>query len=120
MTAAAGFFERVYRLVRAIPRGMVMTYGDVAHALGTPRGARAVGWALRALAGRSADVPWHRVLGRGGRISLPGLSGEEQRRRLRSEGVRFCNGHADLAHHAARVGQARPGGRTSASTKARQ
>src|SRR5687767_8222444 len=116
----AGFFERVYALVRAIPRGRVLTYGDVAQALGTPRGARAVGWALRALSGRSVDVPWHRVLGQGGRISLPGVSGEKQRRRLKGEGVAFRLGRVDMARHSARVLQARPGGRTRASTKARQ
>ena len=43
------FFERVYEAVRAIPRGRVVTYGQVARLVGVPRGARAVGWALRAL-----------------------------------------------------------------------
>lgn len=117
----AGFFERVYALVRTIPRGTVMTYGEVACRLGQPRGARAVGWALRALAGRrSVRVPWHRVLGRGGRISLPGVSGERQRRTLRAEGVAFRGGRVDMERHAALLRQARPGGRTRASTKGRQ
>jgi len=119
--ARDGFFQRVYALVRKIPRGQVMTYGQVAHLLGTPRGARAVGWALRALSGRDTTVPWHRVLGYGGRISLPGVSGQRQRRRLAAEGVRFALGRVDMARHAALGGsQARPGGRTRASTKGRQ
>jgi len=64
------FFERVYEAVRAIPRGRVATYGQVARLVGVPRGARAVGWALRALDPRRARaVPWHRVVGAGGRIS---------------------------------------------------
>lgn len=117
----ARFFERVYALVRKIPRGTVMTYGQVAQLLGSPRGARAVGWALRALAGRrSLRVPWHRVLGYGGRISLPGVSGERQRRCLRAEGVAFNRGRVDMERHAALGAQARPGGRTRASTKGRQ
>ena len=99
-----GFFERVYAAVRAIPRGHVATYGDVASLLGVPRGARAVGWALRALsASRERVVPWHRVVGAGGRISLRGGPGPKlQRRRLRQEGVRFVLGCVDLGAARAR------------------
>lgn len=96
-----GFFEQVYALVEQIPPGRVATYGQVAALLGTPRAARAVGWALRALGeSRAADVPWHRVVGAGGRISLRAGSGPaEQRRRLRSEGVCFRGGRLDLARY---------------------
>jgi methylated-DNA-protein-cysteine methyltransferase-like protein len=95
------FFERVYGLVRNIPRGRVVTYAQVAAMLGVARGARAVGWALRALPEAWAPlVPWHRVVGAGGRISLrAGLGPEIQRRRLRAEGVGFRRGHVDLARH---------------------
>jgi methylated-DNA-protein-cysteine methyltransferase-like protein len=95
------FFERVYAAVRAIPRGRVATYGEVARLLGVPRGARAVGWALGALsATRERRVPWHRVVGAGGRISLrDGVGPEVQRRRLKGEGVRFLAGRVDLARH---------------------
>lgn len=95
------FFERVYALVRRIPRGRVVTYGQVAALLGVSRGARAVGWALRALPERRAEhVPWHRVVGAGGRISPRGGPGPEiQRRRLRAEGVVFRGAHVDLARH---------------------
>lgn len=107
------FFDRVYDAVRRIPRGRVATYGQVALLLGVPRGARAVGWALRALRGRTATrVPWHRVLGASGRISLRGGSGPvEQRRRLEREGVRFQNGRIDLKRFgllSAPESQARP------------
>src|SRR5882724_7404582 len=54
-------FERIRRVVSKIPRGRVMTYGDVARAAGMPGAARTVGYAMRAL-GR--DVPWQRVVGR--------------------------------------------------------
>ncbi len=94
------FFDRVYVLVRRIPRGRVATYGQVAALLGVPRGARAVGWALRGIGGRAASVPWHRVVGQAGRISLDGRpSGLLQRRRLRQEGVRFTAGHVDMDRH---------------------
>jgi methylated-DNA-protein-cysteine methyltransferase-like protein len=98
---AAGFFSAVYAAVRAIPAGRVATYGQVARVLGVPRGARAVGWALRALEGSQArTVPWHRVVGAGGRISLPeGRAAERQRRRLRAEGVRLRQGRVDLRRH---------------------
>jgi methylated-DNA-protein-cysteine methyltransferase-like protein len=92
------FFARVYALVRRVPKGRVVTYGQVAALLGVPRGARAVGWALRGIGKRERTVPWHRVVGHGGRISLGDRpSGLEQRRRLRAEGVRFVGGRVDLA-----------------------
>lgn len=98
MTRSEGFFERVYAVVRRIPRGRVATYGEVAAILGVSRGARAVGWALRGLGRR--QIPWHRVVGAGGRISLDGRPGGEiQRRKLRKEGVHFTRGHVDLARH---------------------
>jgi methylated-DNA-protein-cysteine methyltransferase-like protein len=92
----------VYDLVRRIPRGRVLTYGQVARLLGVSRGARAVGWALRALpASREPGVPWHRVVGAGGRISPRAGPGPElQRRRLRAERVRFRLGCVDLERHA--------------------
>jgi methylated-DNA-protein-cysteine methyltransferase-like protein len=95
------FFSRVYAFVKRVPRGRVVTYGQVAALLGVPRGARAVGWALRGLDSRRArTVPWHRVVGYGGRISLrEGPGGLEQRRRLRAEGVRFVTGRVDMARH---------------------
>ena len=93
------FFARVYALVREIPRGRVATYGQVAALLGVPRGARAVGWALRALP-EAARVPWHRVVGASGRVSPRGGPGPaRQRRRLRAEGVRFREGRVDLDRH---------------------
>jgi len=95
------FFERVYAAVRAIPRGRVATYGQVAQLIGVPRGARAVGWALRALDPRRArSVPWHRVVGAGGRISPRAGDGPfRQRRRLQAEGIAFRAGRVDLGRH---------------------
>jgi methylated-DNA-protein-cysteine methyltransferase-like protein len=95
------FFTRVYDAVRAIPRGRVATYGQVAQLVGVPRGARAVGWALRALDARTARrVPWHRVVGATGRVSLRAGAGPVlQRRRLEAEGVVFRGGRIDLRRH---------------------
>ena len=78
--------ERIRATIRRIPRGKVATYGDVAKAAGFPGGARQVVWALHHA---GATLPWHRVVGAGGRIRLPGESGLEQRTRLASEGIKF-------------------------------
>jgi methylated-DNA-protein-cysteine methyltransferase-like protein len=111
----SAFFQEVYAAVRAIPRGRVLTYGEVARLLGKARGARAVGWALRALDARTEPrVPWHRVVGAGGRISLRGGVGPIlQRRRLRAEGVRFVRGRVDMGRHGGRsLSRKRPRGRS--------
>src|SRR5580704_12311892 len=71
--------------IRKIPKGKVSTYGDVARAAGFPGCARQVVWALR----NGRGLPWHRVVGAGGKISLTGENGLEQRLRLESEGVVF-------------------------------
>lgn len=95
-----GFHERVYRVVRAVPPGKVTTYGDVASALGSPRVARHVGWALAAL--RDDDVPWHRVLNAKGTISDRGETARAllQRSLLEREGVTFgANGRVDLKRY---------------------
>ncbi|HEY7509094.1 MAG TPA: MGMT family protein [Vicinamibacteria bacterium] len=99
---ADAFYAGVYRAVRAIPPGHVATYGQIARWLGARRGARAVGWALRALTpGAARRVPWHRVVSAGGRIAPRAGGGADlQRRRLRAEGVRFRGGRVDMARHA--------------------
>lgn len=99
--ATTGFHGRVYGMVRTIPRGRVATYGQVAARLGVARGARAVGWALRALSNDEAGrVPWHRVVSHTGAISLRAGPGPlVQRRLLRAEGVRFLGDRVDLKRH---------------------
>lgn len=72
-------------VIRSIPRGKVSTYGAVAKAAGYPRCARHVAKVLNIVPG----LPWQRVLGSDGRISLPGEYGLEQRFLLEAEGVRF-------------------------------
>jgi len=79
--------------IRKIPRGRVSTYGAIAEAAGYPRCARHVAKVLHQVPG----LPWQRVLGSGGRISLPGECGLEQRFLLEAEGVRFKGRRVDLA-----------------------
>ena len=89
------FHRAVYRLVRQVPRGKVVTYGQVAAILGHPRAARAVGHALRMLPPMLVRVvPWQRVINSTGHISHRGdiFRPEEQRELLEAEGVRFDRG----------------------------
>src|SRR6188474_1471493 len=78
----------IRKIVRAIKRGSVMSYGEVARRAGLPGRARLVGQVLRN-AGDDARLPWHRVTGAGGRIAFPAGSknAREQLSRLAREGV---------------------------------
>lgn len=90
------FFEQVYEVVRKIPAGRVMTYGDVARELGT-RDARRVGQALHA--NSNGEVFCHRVVNRDGKLAENfAFDGwKEQKRRLMAEGVGFVDEmHVDL------------------------
>jgi methylated-DNA-protein-cysteine methyltransferase-like protein len=88
----------LWHVVAAIPRGQVSTYGAVARAAGLPGRARLAGYALK-IAPKSMHLPWHRVLGAGGRIVFPRASREhrEQARRLRAEGITVQNGRVARA-----------------------
>ena len=89
--------ERILAAVRAIPRGEVSSYGEVARRAGLPRRARL---AARVLSGNTdPGLPWHRVLRADGRIAFPeGSEGfREQAQRLRAEGVRVENGRVRQA-----------------------
>ena len=88
--------ERVWALVRWVPKGRVATYGDLAEMAGCT--ARQVGFALRH-SPPGMRLPWHRILAAGGRIALPGDSGLTQRLRLEQEGVAFKGRKADLTKH---------------------
>ena len=94
------FFKRVYSVVRTIPRGKVLTYGQIATLLGSPYMARQVGWAMH---GCPKGLAWQRVVGAGGKILVNSLSVGEgallQRRLLELEGVRFVGQRIDMAAH---------------------
>lgn len=90
-------YTAVWALVRQIPPGRVTTYGQIATLLGTPRAARAVGYAMFFV--RGGDVPWHRVINAKGMISLGGETDRPmlQRDMLAAEGVTFDGeGRVDL------------------------
>ncbi len=95
------FGDRVYWLVRQIPRGRVATYGQIATYAGSPRAARAVGNLMRTSLERGVELPWHRVINARGGISGRGDLGraDEQRRRLEREGVDFEGQTCDLEAH---------------------
>lgn len=87
------FSDKVFDAVRRIPRGQVTTYGDVARAIGHPRSARYVGYALRNNPEPGDIIPCHRVIFADGRIS-PGFAfggPDVQRRLLENEGVPFID-----------------------------
>lgn len=91
-TTPPHFYRQVYAVVRRIPRGRVTSYGRVARMLGRPNAARAVGYALAALANKrdpAPPVPWHRVINHAGRITTPDMDGGAslQMKLLRAEGV---------------------------------
>ena len=85
-----GFFERVYNVVLQIPRGKVLSYGDVARLAGSPRSARQVGWALHCNP-RPGVIPCHRVVFKTGSVCTGFAFGgpEVQRALLEAEGITF-------------------------------
>ncbi len=91
------FTQRVMDIILAIPRGTVTTYGLVAALAGNRRAARQVSRVLHS-SSRKHGLPWHRVVNREGRISLPPGQGRQQQRQcLEAEGIRFDDtGKIDL------------------------
>jgi methylated-DNA-protein-cysteine methyltransferase-like protein len=94
------FFKRVYAVVRTIPRGKVLTYGEIATLVGSPYMARQVGWAMH---GCPKGLPWQRVVGAGGKILINSQSAGDgplrQRKLLELEGVRFIGQRVDIDAH---------------------
>ncbi|KAE9658291.1 MGMT family protein [Pseudomonas fluorescens] len=90
----------LYLTLAQVPAGCVVSYGELAQLAGLGRAARWVGRTLSQLP-EGTTLPWHRVLGAGGRISLPvgSVSGDEQRARLRDEGVTVRNNRVDIQRH---------------------
>jgi methylated-DNA-protein-cysteine methyltransferase-like protein len=94
------FFKEVYQVVRRIPPGKVLTYGQIATLVGAPHMARQVGWAMH---GCPAGLPWQRVVGAGGKILINSMSSGEgpflQRKLLELEGVHFSGKYVDMKIH---------------------
>jgi len=92
-------FPRVYALLAQVPPGKVVTYGQLARALGMPNGARTVGWAMRQC---PEGLPWHRVVNSQGYISHRGRGDSEalQRSHLEDDGVVLSvGGRIDLKRY---------------------
>ena len=94
-----GYQERVFRIVRRIPAGRVMTYGQLAELLGEGYTPRTVGFVMHAA---DDTVPWHRVINSQGACSTGRLilPQDKQQRLLEAEGVEFnARGRCDLARY---------------------
>ena len=102
----AGSWDVIYKFVRQIPRGSVITYGGVAKKIRLRGGARVVGYAMAATPNGSG-IPWHRVIGAGGHLRLNEPLVSLQRKLLESEGVRFVGRRADIEAHLWRKTKAR-------------
>lgn len=89
--------KSVWQVVQGIPRGHVLTYGDVARLAGRARWARKVSQAMRRTP-KGVALPWHRVVNAQGKISFPEDSRgyREQKDRLEGEGIVFLDGRIDL------------------------
>lgn len=111
-------WDPVYRLVKQIPRGRVITYGKLAAFLRLRGGARAAGHAMAACPA-GGGIPWHRVVGAGGRLLIREPFAALQRKLLESEGVHIRNGSVNLKETAWFPRSSRGGssGRGSASRR---
>lgn len=90
----------ILQIVRTIPPGRVVSYGQLAAYLGMPRGARVVGWAMSSLDG--VDFPWWRVLNNAGKITIRGnrfSDAQQQRALLAAEGVELHDFHLDIEQY---------------------
>ena len=93
-----GTWDPVYTLVKQIPRGRVTTYGALAKALRLPGGARTVGHAMAA-SPSGKGIPWHRVVGAGGKLLIREPHASLQRKLLESEGVLVLESRIPIKKH---------------------
>jgi methylated-DNA-protein-cysteine methyltransferase-like protein len=91
-------WDPVFRFVKQIPRGRVLTYGALAQALRLPGGARTAGRAMAATPS-GKGIPWHRVIGDRGKILIREPYASLQRKLLESEGVLVVESRVDLKRH---------------------
>src|SRR5437762_10384943 len=88
----------VYAFVKRIPRGRVITYGGLANALRLRGGARSAGRAMAA-SPSGKGIPWHRVVGYGGKLLIREPYASLQRKLLESEGVQMTERRVDMKKH---------------------
>lgn len=92
------FTQEVIDIIKTIPRGKVMTYGQIASCAGNPWGSRQVSRILHSMS-HAYQLPWHRVINSKGTISLKGEGGLVQKQHLIAEGVRVNGLKIDLEHY---------------------
>lgn len=100
--ASSDYFDKVYDIVKQVPKGKVTTYGAIAAALGLRSGARLVGWALNGVAHSDrTDIPCHRVVNRNGELSgrMHFETPFVMRERLEAEGITFDGEAVKLKEH---------------------
>lgn len=91
-------WQAIYKVVKSIPRGRVVTYGWLARCLRVRGGARTVGFAMAGCPS-GKGIPWHRVVGAGGRLLPREPYASKQRMLLETEGTTFAGMKVDLAAH---------------------
>lgn len=115
-------WDPVYRFVKQIPRGRVITYGALAKALRLPGGGRTAGRAMAA-SPSGKGIPWHRVVGAGGKLLIREPYASLQRKLLESEGIELRESRIDIKRYlwlpAKKRGAKRKGSR-SRTSKARR
>lgn len=89
------FTEVVLNIIKMIPKGKVMTYGQIAAYADQPRGARQVSRILHSMSMKH-NLPWWRVINSKGTISLTGEAGFQQGELLSQEGIEVINKRIDL------------------------
>lgn len=92
------FTEIVLKIIKSIPKGKVMTYGQIAFNAGNPFGARQVARILHTMSPKE-KLPWHRVINSKGTISLGGELGLIQKSLLVDEGIVFKNNKVNLLEY---------------------
>jgi methylated-DNA-protein-cysteine methyltransferase related protein len=88
-------WDPVYRLVKKVPRGRVITYGQIARLLDLRGGARSAGYAMAA-SPNGKGIPWHRVVAAGGKLMVREPYASLQRRMLESEGTPIKGARVDI------------------------
>ena len=93
-------FQRIFTIVKEIPKGYIATYGQVANLAGLPGYARVVGQTLNKLP-KDTQLPWHRVISASGKIivSEDSKSSLEQKQRLLNEGITFTKTRINLKEY---------------------
>jgi len=107
----------VYAFVKRIPRGRVITYGGLARALRLRGGARSAGRAMAA-SPSGKGIPWHRVVGAGGKLLIREPYASLQRKLLESEGVQMTERRVNLKLHAWAAATRKSGKKTGNAKKA--